>query len=772
MSNPEIVPRKYVLLIGTLLICLISFNISAKTVTEPDSLLQAIQSCRVDSVRNELYISLARLYLSSDTVRMKTCLQQMVEAVEPENRDLAKGLALNELGRMRSYHGDYPAASHCFDEAMTFFSKAGNMIRYHDAWVNKGNQFLFRASFDSALVTYQNCLGFYMENHIPAGINRCLNNMGIIYKNHGEYDKALMCYQQSLEYEIAEADSASFTKAWINIGNVHVLMGNYEEGIRFFNKALIVNERNGNMLEVSKCLLNIGVIHNKCGQYAKAYDYYKKSLAICRSLNNKELLSNCLINMGTNFSEMGEYQKALDYLRQGTEIREELGDQKAISNCYVYQAEIYTEIDRLKEAEELTARALEIKKGMRDLDGITRSLLLLSTINLKKDQLTQAATYANAGLDSALILGSLEHISHAYELLQAISSGEGDFRKAYEYMTFYKKYSDSLLYFQNSELVSELEFRYHAQVLEQENENLRFQEALNRDRIQEQQILIVGGIISVVLIALLLLVVAYYSQRKKQINLQLEKKNLTITKQNVKLDKLNKTKDKLLSIVAHDLRGTIGNQVTALNMLGKNENNISSSDRGKLISNLSNSASASLELLENLLVWTKMQEGDIEFFPQKTDVALITLNSISLLEQTARGKDLVIRNNTSGKVVCMVDEQMIGTVLRNLLMNAIKFSNRHSEIIVNTGLKDRYLVIEVIDHGIGIPEEALHKIREGNGGWSRKGTENERGSGLGLSMVHEFIKLHNGSMEIESREGEGSLFRVRIPCAGNNCCKE
>ncbi len=745
----------------------IQLQTNAAEISPQDSLQHLIQTSRNDSTRNALYLELARLYKTSDTTRMKFYLEKMVNTAAVDNYYEALGLSMNELGRMRTYYGKYKDAETSYDLAMRAFNRARNSDAFYNTYINKGNNYLFQSDFDLALKIYLESYDYYQKREDKKGKNRCLNNMGIIYKNHGEYDKAIECYEKSLENVIPTPDSVSYAETYINLGNVHVLMGSYDKAIQYYNHALTINERNGVLLEVGKCLSNIGVIHNKCGQYEKAETYLKKAFEISTNTFNKGQQAICLINLGTNYSEMGKFETALEYLKRGTELKEELGDIKGLSNCYIYQAEIFVRMKRYGEAAELVMQALDLKKGLQDREGVTRGLLLLSEINLETGQTRLAGRYGQAGLDSALMIGSLEHIARAYELLEKSAFQAGNYKQAYLYLEEFKTFNDSLLNFKNSETVSELEYRYHANVLEKENENLKIQEDLHKDRIKEQQILIIGGIILILLIISLLIIVAYYNRRKKVANQQLEKKNLTITMQNVKLDKLNRTKDKLLSIMAHDLRGTMGNQVTALNLLSEMEHENDRPTRSKLIANLGHSASASLELLENLLVWSKMQEGEIEFFPESTNVEYLIKNTLALLEQTAKNKDIRIRDLTSGEVVCFVDSQMISSILRNLTMNAIKFSERNSEVTLRSSMKDRNLIIEVADRGVGLSEESIRKILEGNGGWSKKGTENEKGSGLGLSMVNEFIKLHGGHLQVESREGSGSLFRIIIPCDNN-----
>jgi len=219
----------------------------------------------------------------------------------------------------------------------------------------------------------------------------------------------------------------------------------------------------------------------------------------------------------------------------------------------------------------------------------------------------------------------------------------------------------------------------------------------------------------------------------------------------------------MMSIIAHDLRGTIGNQLTAIEVLHRIEGDDGVElDRKKLLGNLKHSASYSLELLENLLHWSRLKENESYFHPEEVTVKPLILNCIALFDETAKKKNLSFQLEIEESLITMADRIMMETIFRNLISNAIKFSNSGCEITISAKRIDHSIVFKVSDQGIGMTEEQIEKITN-NGGFTRRGTANEKGAGIGLTLVREFTSIHKGVLNIASKPNEGSSFEVIIP---------
>ena len=232
------------------------------------------------------------------------------------------------------------------------------------------------------------------------------------------------------------------------------------------------------------------------------------------------------------------------------------------------------------------------------------------------------------------------------------------------------------------------------------------------------------------------------------------------------LKELNATKDKFFSIIAHDLINPIGSIMNFSELLSNSFNDYDNDKKENFINYINESSKHTLDLLQNLLEWSRSQTNRIEFFPEMFSVSKIVDKNIELLKNNANAKiiSLVSEVNPTHKV--FADKNMISTVVRNLISNAIKFTKTGS-VIISSETKGNYINISVIDTGIGIKKEDINnlfKIEESN---STEGTSGEKGTGLGLIICKDFIIKNNGKICIESTTEKGSKFTLSLPVSNN-----
>lgn len=234
-----------------------------------------------------------------------------------------------------------------------------------------------------------------------------------------------------------------------------------------------------------------------------------------------------------------------------------------------------------------------------------------------------------------------------------------------------------------------------------------------------------------------------------------------------KTEELRKTilgRDKLYSVIAHDLRSPMGSIKMVLNMLILN---LPSEAIGKEMFEMLTMANRTTEevfsLLDNLLKWTKSQIGKLNVVYQDFDIVGVTKGIIEIFSMVAELKEITIRLDSAPALDIHADADMIKTVIRNLLSNALKFSNKGGEITVSIVEREVDILISVKDNGCGISKEDQSKLLHADTHFSTFGTENEEGSGLGLLLCQDFILKNGGTLWLESEKGVGSTFSFNIP---------
>lgn len=234
-------------------------------------------------------------------------------------------------------------------------------------------------------------------------------------------------------------------------------------------------------------------------------------------------------------------------------------------------------------------------------------------------------------------------------------------------------------------------------------------------------------------------------------------------KQDIKIKKLLKDKNQFFSIIAHDLRGPLGGSVGLSEMLAENIDEYSIEEIKEITEMLYQSNKNSYKLLENLLDWSQVQTGMIEYSPKKIALNILIEENIELNKNAASNKNISLSFESDEFVEVDADKNMIDTVVRNLLTNAIKFTNKNGEIMVKMQRHGNKAEVSIADSGIGIPDSIKEKLFKINGKVSQKGTDDEMGTGLGLLLCSEFIKKHKGEIWAESEFGKGSTFKFTIP---------
>lgn len=230
------------------------------------------------------------------------------------------------------------------------------------------------------------------------------------------------------------------------------------------------------------------------------------------------------------------------------------------------------------------------------------------------------------------------------------------------------------------------------------------------------------------------------------------------------LEELNTTKNKLFSIISHDLRSPFNAILGLTNLLLDNIESYDQAEVKKLVKYINKTGENTLNLLNNLLEWSKLQTGKINFSPQNTDVKPIIENVINQLSLAAQIKNITLNQDCIGDSEVSADPDILTIVLRNLISNSIKFTKPGGQINVTAQCSSKLLKIAVIDNGIGISEKNIQKLFKVDKNLTTNGTENEIGSGLGLILCKEFVELHGGKLSVESELGKGSVFSFTLAC--------
>jgi len=232
---------------------------------------------------------------------------------------------------------------------------------------------------------------------------------------------------------------------------------------------------------------------------------------------------------------------------------------------------------------------------------------------------------------------------------------------------------------------------------------------------------------------------------------------------NEELQKLNAQKDKFFSIIAHDLKSPFNSIVGFSELLVEEVTEKNYEEIQKYAKIILQSSERAMDLLINLMEWTRAQTGRMEFNPEHVELVDLINQIILLFRDIAGQKSIKIKKILPSSAPVYCDKAMISTVIRNLVSNAIKFSNPGSEITISLDQDTKEFILIIRDHGVGIPRERVEKLFQIDKSISTEGTNHEQGTGLGLILCKEFVEKHGGTIQVKSELGKGSDFIISIP---------
>lgn len=268
-------------------------------------------------------------------------------------------------------------------------------------------------------------------------------------------------------------------------------------------------------------------------------------------------------------------------------------------------------------------------------------------------------------------------------------------------------------------------------------------------------------------------IVKNYELDREKINIQNDQLNALVEKlneANIKfehslknVEELNASKDRFITVLSHDLRSPFQGLLGITKILESEYDSFNDKEKRFYITQVNNSVEKIYSFLEELLLWGRIQKNAVKLAYESTVVRELITQTVSQLSESAANKKISIEIICTDLLKAVLDKEMISIVLRNLISNAIKFSTLGGKILVSTIIDGDHIKISVTDYGVGISEEILPKLFRLDDNVSTVGTDGEQGSGMGLILCNDIMKKHNGEISVQSKEGRGSTFTIRIP---------
>jgi signal transduction histidine kinase len=584
-----------------------------------------------------------------------------------------------------------------------------------------------------------------------------LDTMGLYSIHSGNYYEALDYLKQSLKLFIELKDSTWLGKVNNNIGVANWRLGNRNEALEFYQTGLYIREGIGDLRGVSTIQNNIGLIYQDWGLYDEAYTWHNKALEISLGLEDIDAISYSYSNLGRCFDNKKDYEKALYYHKLGYETLKIF--EKAWDSYSYYFANIgdaYSEMGQTDSALYYYELSLIDAKKVNNKHRIATAEHNLGSIFLKMDKLDSARQLVNSSYLNSLENNYTELIIDNQFILAEIEKKRGHIPEAFEYYSRAVILKDSVINKEKLGKFTELQIQYNLTKEEQENailrKNIEIQELIIRKQNNIKVIFVFGG--------LLILVILVYITRSRA---SFKKLSIQLQQSETELIKSNANKDKFFSIISHDLKSPFNALLGITNLLESKYDKLPSQKVKHYIKIQKDSTTNIYNLLEGLLQWAQTQSGRQQYHFEEIDFSQLCESVIGQLKAVALNKNIAVDNKVQANTIVFADSKALETVTRNIISNAIKFTDIEGRVVIEAERSGGEMIISITDSGVGISEEVRKTLFRIESQHSSTGTHNEKGTGLGLILCKDLIENQNGKIWVESEVGHGSKFMFSIP---------
>ena len=594
-------------------------------------------------------------------------------------------------------------------------------------------------------------------------------NKGVALWHLGEIGESDKHYNQAIKIYKEFKDSLSLIKVFNSQAINYQMKGNVDLAFEAFLRSLDYAKKTGDKPTILNTLLNIGVMYDNNKDYENCLKYYNEALLYADD-NNKNLLALLQSYIAEVYLTQKNTNKAEEYLKKAIENSKLSNDSKSLIWAYSSLGSIQLDKKNYKAAEDYFKKSLNLARNTDYKLEIIHTLTDLGKYYNRINNFAEAEKYLKEASELAEELNSLIDMSNINSELASLYYNTGNYKKAYEFRLKYKEFSDSLYVISNNERIAEIQTKHELKQKESETKLLKHENELQKKIISSQKIIAI--VFSLLAIAAIVFIWILLRNRKKILkardlliikNEEIENNRKEISEKKRVLAELNTTKDKFFSIIAHDLKNPIAAFVNISELLEQDYEILSVADKKEIISQMNVSSQNLIRLLENLLTWSRLSSNKIDVYPENVVMSDIVEASIHPYMQSAKNKKIRLNINIPDNLVIATDKFIFQTIIGNIVNNAIKFSNQHSEISIMLVAQNGRYLFSVKDHGIGIEESQLRNIFLLGKISAGRGTMGEPGTGLGLVLVKELVDKLNWQIEVKSKINIGSEFLLIIP---------
>ncbi len=703
--------------------------------TEADSQMVAIQQA-VETARKledatTLIQGLIDLGKAQNTINQKqasiaTLKEAYTLAVVAELTDLQFD-ALNQMGNVYSYLTFYDSADQIFNQAFTLQQKLGNKRNQAGILMNAGNNAARSADLEKALAYYD-------------------QSRTILHEIDDQQLEATVFRMMAYSADVS---------------------GNYPLSLSYYQQALALYRALANKESIAICLESIGEVYLSLKNYPKAISFFEKGYEEWKSLGSGVRQTDLSIKKGSIHLLKEEFETALTYFIPIYAQRKAAGLTFHARNLHWEIGTCYEKLDQLDSAEVYLQNQLTFATQSNNFISKSKALKGLGHVYHKRGDDQKALAYYSQAKEAAVFGGIKDLEMETDDALYQVYKGQKDYENALTYLEAHRQLRDSFL---NERIISQFTWLEANQEFDEEKQRLAFEQGqeIERERSVQRIFMIALG---VTVVFLLMIGWFYYGKRKDNKEILAQKK--VVEAQKIKLEALDREKSRFFTNISHEFR-------TPLTVISGMADSITGHEKAKKL--IQRNTHNLLNLINQILDLRKLESGNLQTELIQDDIVRYLRYILESFHSLAEGKNIELRFSADPESILMdYDVEKMLRIISNLLSNAIKFTPKGGQVklevlevlssrfyvlgqqLKTQNLKPKTLSLAVSDTGRGIPADQLPQIFDQFYQVDSSSTREGEGTGIGLSLTHELVKLLGGEISVESELGKGSTFTLHLP---------
>ncbi len=746
----------------------------------------------------------ARVYVSNRPVKSIVFSEEALKKSEQSDYYLGETLSLKLLAAAYRNLDNYSKALELLFKTLELDKKNGSDINLATCYNDIGLIYYRINNYNKALENYLIGLKYGEKSKNLRILSNLYNNIGSAYHIQGQFILAEENLLKALEIFEKTNDSTGMARLLNNLGYLSETAGNNNSALNYYQKALDIKLKFNNKLDIANTMQNLASIHLALQNPDKSIELLLKSLTIAEEINNKKLISDAYLLLTLNYFFKRDEKQSLRYKNLYFKISEEIKREDQARK--IAELLVKNKIEQKDKENIYLSRLTKVQKYYFLLVAVILVIVIITLISMNKKKKNVNIQLRESSQQLKSRIRFIEFLSNSSTNLINVNINEIDnsIIHALQFISEFteQKFTALFNYFPNSKLFS-LKQKYVNPDIVFDIENIEINE--NTEEIlspllldkpvtyftADKSVKILNDLIdeeikSIILIPIKIdgklwgIIAAGSSEKhisyndeliniftltgemlanavKRKIN---EERLVFYSKE---LEEINRSKDRFYSMVSHDLKSPFQGLLGLASFIISEADSLSKDEIKEFVGNIESSAKNLYGLLENLLNWTRFELGRIQFTPESFYLYDLLEEVENILLGIAKKKGIEIKLDVDKDFSLVADRKMMYSILSNLITNGIKFTRTNGYVSVAAKKTTSNVILTVTDNGIGMTKEQIDNLFDITNINSTPGTNNEKGTGLGLLLCGEMVEKHNGKIEITSSIGKGTCFIISIP---------